>query len=244
MPKDAGSRRAPVPARYVLYLWWIEGLRGIRHSYRTQSRLTGTGRQPRARRPSSRPVSVARRDFASRLRPLQASLKRRLARADVLADMIRAVNSSLDPEKVAEALVARVSDWIPAPGWLVLAVDGGGRTRAMAASGLTPPLEAAAHAVGSWVIRSGELFAAANIAEDRRRRPTPRGRGGGGVPAGVPGADDRRARGHRSRARARPRPVLRRARSRRCSAGSSRARSRSRTRSACSGRRRCRSPTI
>jgi len=63
-------------------------------------------------------VSVARRDFASRLRPLQASLKRRLARADVLADMIRAVNASLDPEKVADALVARVSDWIPAPGWL------------------------------------------------------------------------------------------------------------------------------
>ena len=84
------------------------------------------------------------------------------------ADMIRAVNSSLDPEKVADALVARVSDWIPAPGWLVLAVDGGGRTRAMAASALTPPLEAAAHAVGSWVIRSGEVFAAANIAEDRR----------------------------------------------------------------------------
>jgi hypothetical protein len=38
--------------------------------------------------------------------------------------MIRAVNASLDPERVAEALVARVSDWIPAPGWLVLAVDG------------------------------------------------------------------------------------------------------------------------
>ena len=128
---------APAPPFIVLYLWWIEGFRGIRHSYRTQSRLTGTGRQPRARRPSSRPVSVSRRDLASRLRPLQASLKRRLTRADVLADMIRAVNSSLDPEKVAEAIVARVSDWIPAPGWLVLAVDGGGRTRAMAASGLT-----------------------------------------------------------------------------------------------------------
>jgi diguanylate cyclase (GGDEF)-like protein len=82
--------------------------------------------------------------------------------------MIRAVNSSLDPEKVAEALVTRVSAWIPAPGWLVLAVDGGGRTRTMAASALTPPLEAAAHAVGGWVIRSGEVFAAASLAEDRR----------------------------------------------------------------------------
>jgi diguanylate cyclase (GGDEF)-like protein len=82
--------------------------------------------------------------------------------------MSRAVNSSLDPEKVAEALVARVSEWIPAPGWLVLAVDGGGRTRAMAASALTPTLESAAHAVGNWVMRSGEVFAAASIADDRR----------------------------------------------------------------------------
>jgi diguanylate cyclase (GGDEF)-like protein len=82
--------------------------------------------------------------------------------------MIRAVNASLDPERVAEALVARVSDWIPAPGWLVLAVDGGGRTRSMAADGLTPPLESAAHAVGAWVMRSGEVYSTASVADDRR----------------------------------------------------------------------------
>ena len=51
-------------------------------------------------------MSAVRRDLAGRLKPLQAALKRRLARADVLADMIRAVNSSLEPEKVAEALLA------------------------------------------------------------------------------------------------------------------------------------------
>ena len=82
--------------------------------------------------------------------------------------MIRAVNGSLDPERVAEALVARVSGWIPAPGWLVLAVDGGGRTRSMAADGLTPPLESAAHAVGAWVMRNGEVYSAASVADDRR----------------------------------------------------------------------------
>ena len=82
--------------------------------------------------------------------------------------MIRAVNSSLDPERVADALVTRVSGWVPAAGWLVLAVDGGGRTRAMAARALTPPLEAAAQSIGGWVMRSGEVFAAANVGEDRR----------------------------------------------------------------------------
>ena len=113
-------------------------------------------------------MTPARRDLAGRLRPLEATLKRRLSRADVLADMIRAVNASLDPERVAEALVARVSAWIPAPGWLVLAVDGGGRTRSMAAEGLTPPLESAAHAVGAWVMRNGEVYSAASVADDRR----------------------------------------------------------------------------
>ncbi len=113
-------------------------------------------------------MSAVRRDLAGRLKPLQAALKRRLARADVLADMIRAVNSSLEPEKVAEALLSQASDWIPAPAWLVLAVDGGGRTRPMAANGLTPPLESCAHAVGHWVMRSGEVFTSASVGQDRR----------------------------------------------------------------------------
>ena len=34
---------------YVLLLYWIEGLRAIRHSNGTETRLTGTGRQSRAR---------------------------------------------------------------------------------------------------------------------------------------------------------------------------------------------------
>jgi hypothetical protein len=37
--------------------------------------------------------------------------------------MIRGLNSSLDPERVADALIERASDWVPAPGWLVLARD-------------------------------------------------------------------------------------------------------------------------
>jgi diguanylate cyclase (GGDEF)-like protein len=107
-------------------------------------------------------------DLAGRLRPLEATLKRRLSRADVLADMVRAVNATLDPERVAEALVARVSDWIPAHGWLVLAVDGGGRARSMAVEGLTPVLETAAQAIGAWVMRTGEVYSSGSVGDDRR----------------------------------------------------------------------------
>jgi diguanylate cyclase (GGDEF)-like protein len=38
----------------------------------------------------------------------------------------------------------------------------------MAADALTPPLEAAAQAVGAWVMRSGEVYSSANLGEDRR----------------------------------------------------------------------------
>ncbi len=110
----------------------------------------------------------ARQDLAERLRPLQAALKRRLARADVLADVIRAVNSSLEPERVADALVAQASGWIPSVGWVVLAADIGDRARAMAARAVPPALEACALGIGLVVIRTGEVFASASVAEDRR----------------------------------------------------------------------------
>jgi diguanylate cyclase (GGDEF)-like protein len=99
---------------------------------------------------------------------LQSSLRRTLARADVLADMTRAVNASLEPDRVAEALATAVSAWVPASGWLVLAIDDGGRVRTMAAKGLTTVLERSAQAVGDWVLQSGEVFATADLASDTR----------------------------------------------------------------------------
>jgi diguanylate cyclase (GGDEF)-like protein len=131
--------------------------------------LTGRARQTRARRRSSRSSLPAfRLDFAERLRPLQTALRRKLARADVLTEVIRAVNSSLDPERVADVLVQRVSDWIPAPSWLVLAIDDAGRVRSLAARALPSAVSEPAHAVGEWVVQSGEIFAAGNLALDTR----------------------------------------------------------------------------
>jgi diguanylate cyclase (GGDEF)-like protein len=126
------------------------------------------------RRRASSSVS-ARADLASRLRPLQSGLRARLSRADVLAGLIRAVNSTLDPERVADALVAHAADWLPATGWLVLAIDDAGRMRTMGARGLTAALEPGATAVGHWVIKSRDLCCAADISVDRRF--------GGGAPA-------------------------------------------------------------
>ena len=82
--------------------------------------------------------------------------------------MIRAVNASLDPDRVADAMVTRVSGWLPVPGWLVLATDDQGQLRPLAMRGLPSALEPAAQAVARLVIRSGAVFASADISGDRR----------------------------------------------------------------------------
>jgi diguanylate cyclase (GGDEF)-like protein len=109
-----------------------------------------------------------RQDLSAKLRSLQSPLGRSLARADVLAEMIRAVNATVDPERVAEAIVVRVSGWIPTPGWLVVAIGLDGQTRAMAARALTAGQEAAAQAAAGWVMRAGDVFCSGNVAADRR----------------------------------------------------------------------------
>ncbi|HVL69080.1 MAG TPA: sensor domain-containing diguanylate cyclase [Vicinamibacterales bacterium] len=86
--------------------------------------------------------------------------------------MIRAVNSSLDPERVAEAMLARISAWLPAPVWVVLSLDDGRAPRPMAARGLTTRYEPAVGGVAAWIARSGQPFAAADLAADGRTGST------------------------------------------------------------------------
>jgi diguanylate cyclase (GGDEF)-like protein len=95
-------------------------------------------------------------------------MRQRLIRADVLVEMIRAVNASLEPERVADAIVARFGDWIPAPGWLVAASDEGTKPRIITTRALTAALETSAQAVGAWVLRTGTLFCSADTSLDKR----------------------------------------------------------------------------
>jgi diguanylate cyclase (GGDEF)-like protein len=91
----------------------------------------------------------------------------------VLADVIRAVNSSLDPERVADMLVQQVAEWVPAQSWLVLMSDDAGRVRALSVRALTSAFAEPAQAVGEWVMKNGEVFATANLAEDNRVKAPP-----------------------------------------------------------------------
>jgi diguanylate cyclase (GGDEF)-like protein len=117
---------------------------------------------------SRKPAPATRQDLSAKLRALQAPLGRSLARAEVLTEMVRAVNATLEPERVAEAVVVRVSGWIPVPGWLLLAAGLDGQARVMAVRALTVGQEAAALEVAGWVMQTGEVLASADVAADRR----------------------------------------------------------------------------
>ena len=81
--------------------------------------------------------------------------------------MIRAVNASLDPVRVADAMLSRLSTWVPAGAWLMVAAEEGSSLRQVAARGLTAKLEPVAHAVARLVVRSGSRFASADLSQDR-----------------------------------------------------------------------------
>jgi len=106
-------------------------------------------------------------DLASRLRPLQSALRSRLSRANVLAEVVRAVNSTVDPERVAEAIVDAAAEWLPAPSWVVFAIDQSG-TRTLGARGVGAAMESAAVAVGDWVLKHGKVCTAMDVASDNR----------------------------------------------------------------------------
>jgi diguanylate cyclase (GGDEF)-like protein len=90
-----------------------------------------------------------------------------LSRADTLAEVTRAVNATLDPERVADAIVACAADWLPVQAWVVYA-DDNGSTRTLGARGLGGALDGAAAAIGAWVLKQGDVVAAADIAADER----------------------------------------------------------------------------
>jgi diguanylate cyclase (GGDEF)-like protein len=116
---------------------------------------------------SRRSPSPIRLDLASRLRPLQSALRSRLSRADTLAEVTRAVNATLDPERVADAIVACAAEWLPVSAWVVYADDNTG-TRTLGVRGVSSALEGDAAAVGQWVLKHGRACMAGDVGADDR----------------------------------------------------------------------------
>jgi diguanylate cyclase (GGDEF)-like protein len=110
-------------------------------------------------------------DLFARIRATQPGLRARLAGREALLDIVRAVNSTLEPKKIADALLDRMGAWFCAPYWAVVAIHESGELATITdRGGISPLLESRLNDVAHWVREHGEEFIAPNLAEDRRAR--------------------------------------------------------------------------
>jgi diguanylate cyclase (GGDEF)-like protein len=107
-------------------------------------------------------------DLAARLRGAQRKLRGTLESRTALLDTIRAVNATLDPARIAEAIVERLAGWVPAAGWAVLASDPAGRLALIADRSFPARKRVAGFEIARWVMAHGRPFISANLSADRR----------------------------------------------------------------------------
>jgi diguanylate cyclase (GGDEF)-like protein len=122
---------------------------------------------------------ATRLDFASHVKAQLRTLKSRLERRNALIEVVRDVNATRDPQKLAAWLVRQADDWIHAPCWTVVAPGVGEQLAVMADKGLVPALQPSIWPVAGWVTNQGLEFMSADLAKDRRIR----GDGAGSVMA-------------------------------------------------------------
>ena len=107
-------------------------------------------------------------DLAARLRVFQRALRGRVERRDALIDIVRGVNATLEPSKIAEVVVDRASTWLPAPCWAVVSADLSGELSVLADRGLAPEMGPAVYAIARWVMNRNLEFVTADLTRDAR----------------------------------------------------------------------------
>jgi len=122
----------------------------------------------RLRRASEVSLTTPGLDLATRLRVFQRALRSQVERRDALLDIVRAVNTTLEPPKIAELIVERSATWVPAPCWAVVSSDLSGAVSVLADRGLTPDMGPVVYAIAAWVMSRGREFAAADLKGDSR----------------------------------------------------------------------------
>ena len=92
-------------------------------------------------------------DLATRLRVFQRALRSRVERRDTLLDIVRAVNATLEPIRIAELVVERAATWVPAPCWALVCADGSGQLSVLAERGLETEMGPAVFDIAGWVMQ-------------------------------------------------------------------------------------------
>src|SRR5918911_436939 len=120
------------------------------------------------RRASEISLTTPGLDLSTKLRVFQRALRSRVERRDALLDIVRAVNTTLEPTKIADLIVDRAATWIPAPCWAVVCADLSGQLSVLADRGLMPDMGPAVYAVAGSGMKSGQGFVTADLSADSR----------------------------------------------------------------------------
>ena len=120
------------------------------------------------RRASEISLTTPGLDLATRLRVFQRAMRSRVERKDALIDIVRGVNATLEPQKIAEVIVDHAATWVPAPCWAVVSADLSGQLSVLADRGLTPDMGPAVYAIAGWVMNRSLEFVTADLAHDTR----------------------------------------------------------------------------
>src|SRR3989441_2579142 len=134
--------------------------------YRTAGPAGKSG--SKLRRASEISLTTPGLDLATKLRVFQRALRSRVERRDALLDIVRAVNTTLEPPKIAELLVDRGATWVPAPCWAVVSSDLSAQLSVLADHGLTPDMGPAVYTIANWVMSRGQEFVSADLHRDTR----------------------------------------------------------------------------
>ncbi len=111
---------------------------------------------------------VVRADLATRLRQVQPALRGQLRRPRLLIAILKAANAEPEPPRVADTIIARFADWIPAPAYAAMVSDNSGPATLLAGRNVAPTVEPVLQKIAAWVVRHGQTFCTANLAADRR----------------------------------------------------------------------------
>jgi len=120
--------------------------------------------------PRTNPAATcgAQADLAARLRHGANALQERLNRRDTLIELIRSVNATLEPKKVADALLGHAQEWFAAPCLVVAVQDGPQRASIIAERGPCEPYAEGLVDVARWITEHNEEFMSASLEADRR----------------------------------------------------------------------------
>jgi diguanylate cyclase (GGDEF)-like protein len=78
------------------------------------------------------------------------------------------VNTTLEPPKIADLILERSSEWLPASSCALICTDLSGQLSVLASRGLPPEMEAAIYAIGGWMLAKGQEFITADLTLDAR----------------------------------------------------------------------------